>query len=171
MPQSNPKPGEKYLHFKQKMYQIVTIAEHSETGEKLVIYQALYGDFKTYARPLEMFVSKVDKEKYPQAEQTYRFQLVEQSEAEQPLETPVEVRQRKESSSIEEKMAELFDAETVEEKYQILITMEEGMTDHIINNLAVALDLVIKDGPVEKRFEELKNCVRTMKKYESARLR
>ncbi|MCI8859542.1 MAG: DUF1653 domain-containing protein [Lachnospiraceae bacterium] len=196
MPQGNPRPGEQYLHFKQNLYQVITVAEHSETAEKLVIYQALYGDFKIYARPFQMFISPVDQEKYPQIQQTYRFQLVEKQEeepvssmsreqetktvgsttdisAQDPnlLKSKETAKPAEEKKSVEDKLMAFFDAETMEEKYKILVDMQEEINDRVINNMAVVLDVVIEEGPLERRYEELKTCVRTFQRYECNRFR
>jgi len=64
-----------YKHFKGDYYIVEDIAIDSETNQKLVIYRALYGNNTLYARDYDMFISKVDKEKYPNVEQLYRFEL------------------------------------------------------------------------------------------------
>ncbi len=67
-----------YRHFKGNLYRIVTVAIHSETGERMVVYQALYGDYTVYVRELSMFMGKVDRNRYPDADQEERFKLLTQ---------------------------------------------------------------------------------------------
>lgn len=189
-----PRSGEFYRHFKNNLYQIVTVATHTETGGKLVVYQALYGDYGIYARPLEMFVSEVDREKYPQAVQKYRFERVEnpgdtqetvcaeKAQKEAGVKA-VELGEAKQIGAAEAKAAEteldgvnpkllaFLDADDTEEKYQILISMRDEIDDSLINNMAVAMDVVIPDGDVQKRYEQLKVCLKTKQRYELDRLR
>jgi hypothetical protein len=182
-----PKSGERYRHFKKnKLYQIVTVATHSETGEKLVIYQALYGDFGVYARPLEMFTSEVDHAKYPKATQKYRFELVEggeeavTSEETSSAQTAVTSEEKPSAQTaatptdaidagVNPKLMAFFDAEDMETRYNVLVSMRDEVNDVLINNMAVVLDVVIPEGNITDRYEALKQCIRTKQRYEIER--
>ena len=63
--------GEKYLHFKNKLYQVLAIATHTETGEPLVIYQALYGERGLWVRPAAMWNEHVERDGYSGPRFTY----------------------------------------------------------------------------------------------------
>lgn len=82
----NLRPGDIVRNFKREMvhsdsdlylYQIIAFATHSETSEKMVVYQALYRPFGVWVRPYDMFMSEVDREKYPGISQRYRFEKIE----------------------------------------------------------------------------------------------
>lgn len=135
----NPRPGEFYRHFKNKLYQIIAVATHSESKEQLVIYQALYGDFGVYARPLDMFLSEVDREKYPEIEQKYRFEKLENiSEISKQItdinsEINIETINKtlKEESEDEPKnfFIDFLDADDYYTKKKIILANKENITD------------------------------------------
>lgn len=212
-----PKPHEIYKHFKGNLYQVVTIAEHSETGEQLVIYQALYGDFKTYARPLAMFTGEVDRQRYPEVTQRFRFELqgtdadrqIRETEAagvEHPVSTQTTVTASQPAAAqatpivaqniavqatataaqttiapvspaedeepvLDPLVLEFLDADSYEEKLNILAGLHHRITNEMITTLAISCDIEVNDGEPEERYEELKNCLLTMEKFECNRLR
>ena len=212
-----PKVHEIYKHFKGNLYQITAIAEHTETGEILVIYQAMYGEFKTYARPLSMFISRVDREKYPEVTQEFRFELqgpeaerqraalgvpsgaaadrkaafVQEKAAADLKETFVQekaVADRKVASAKEKEKAadqgtaegefqldpgvlEFLDADSYEEKLNILAGLHHRITDHMLTTMAISCDIEVGEGDIEERYSQLRNCLLTLQKYECKRLR
>ncbi len=182
---TNPKPQEMYRHFKGNIYQIRCLARHSETGEMMVVYQAMYDTFQIYVRPLAMFMEEVDSAKYPNAAQKYRFELLQDMELESsPQEAePEEVSEQisslreeqtagsEEQYNIDPLVMEFLEADTYEQRLNILAALRHRITDEMINTMAVAVDLEIKEGDVEERYEEFRNCLLTFEKYECNRLR
>ena len=146
-----PKEHEIYRHFKGNFYQIVAIAKHSETTEDYVVYKALYGEGKVWVRPLDMFMSEVDHEKYPEVTQTYRFE--------------------KEENAVDPGVMSFLDAETIDEKLSVLSKVHPRITDDMLTTMALSLDIELADGDTAERYEELKNCLTIRAKYESRRLR
>ena len=165
----NPKPQEMYRHFKGNIYQIRCLAKHSETGEMMVVYQAMYDTFQIYVRPLAMFMEEVDSVKYPDVRQRYRFELIQDMES---MAAPqVEEAAEEEQLNIDPLVLEFLEADTYEQRLNILAALRHRITDEMINTMAIAVDLEIKEGDVEERYEELKNCLLTFEKYECNRLR
>ena len=191
-----PQAGEIYQHFKGKLYRIVTLATHTETGEQLVIYQALYGEFQVFARPLSMFLEKVDAKKYPDAAGKDRFMRIPMAEAAVPRpaamssENPVESRPAAASSESpvepqsaaapSEKPIEpqpdpgllaFLDADSYEEKLEVFASLEGKVDLHMLNAIAASLDLELSEGSLEEQYDTLKNCLMTLERYECNRLR
>lgn len=172
MERKKPVPFEVYRHFKGNLYQIITLAKHSEKDEELVVYQAMYGDFEIYARPLEMFMEKV-------AGGTYRFEKVEKIRDE---ENTVEVKTKpaaKENQPLQENNSEegsvnpdllaFLDARTNSERKNILVSIRPRITNRLIDDIAVSLDITIPDGDMDIRYENLLKTVATLGKYEISR--
>ena len=204
-----PKPQEIYRHFKGNIYQIRCLAKNSESGEMMVVYQAMYDTFQIYVRPLAMFMEEVDRARYPDTKQRYRFELlqdmddmpveepqdyqraqapVQEETSAQPeaslrevtsarvgtasqMDAPVQTAESDEQVHIDPLVMEFLDADTYEQRLNILAALRDRVTDDMINTMAVAVDLEIKDGDIGMRYEELRRCLLTFAKYESNRSR
>lgn len=192
-----PRPQEIYKHFKGNLYQIITLAEDSENGKKMVVYQALYGDFKVYVRPLEMFVSKVDKVKYPAVEQEYRFEKqtnagnsaevksdfgfvsegttsTHVSETAKPIAAVQAIGEpittiQEEKPTLDPLIWEFLDADSHEKRLNILASLHHRITDDMITTMAVACDVEVPDGDIEDRYSQLKNCLLMLDRFEIKR--
>lgn len=164
----NPVPGELYCHFKGKLYEIITIAIHSETEEEMVVYRQKYGEFKTYVRPLTMFMSEVDHEKYPEVKQRYRFERIAGSERSLEQAEVVDSGLEEASGGL---LYDFLDAPTLKEKLKVLEDRKRTPDDLTITNMAISVDVVVEEGTPEERLEELIDCLKTMARFECTRLR
>lgn len=166
-----PRAGEFYMHFKGKLYQIITVAIHTETEESLVVYQAMYGTFKTYARPLAMFLSEVDHEKYPDVKQLYRFQKVELGEnTEDPCDIKITKTEQENKATEEtediEPLLKFLDETDLNERLNILVQYKDQITETMLESMGMAIDCVLTGKTLEEKYYELDKILRTKLQYE-----
>jgi hypothetical protein len=206
-----PRQGEIYRHVKDKPCQIVAVATHTKTGEAMVVYQALYGDYKTYVTPLDLFMREVDMKQKPAEQQESKLEQreekvrpMEQSEegddyfgkqadrtagigSQQPTgwdeqqksqEKPMPQEAVAEDTTLgtqEDKVSrillEFLDAESYYKKLEVLTSNIKHINDRLINDMAVSLDCIVEEGPLEKRIQELLFCLKAMCRFEDKRLR
>lgn len=183
-----------YRHFKDKLYQVKGTAIHSETKEKMVIYQGLYGSYEMYVRPYDMFLSEVDHIKYPDVVQKYRFELIdiktgksleadyeennqnmesEKSEESEESEKLEELKESEESEESEEdsKLIRFLDAYDYKEKLDILTSMRGELNDGFIDIMAESIEVAVPEGDITDRYNSLRKCLMAHTKYEGLRLR
>lgn len=183
-----------YRHFKDKLYQVKGTAVHSETKEKMVIYQGLYGSYEMYVRPYDMFLSEVDHIKYPDVVQKYRFELIDiktgksleadyeennqnmESEKLEELEESKESEKSEESEELEEseqdsKLIRFLDAYDYKEKLDILTSMRGELNDGLIDIMAESIEVAVPEGDITDRYNSLRKCLMAHTKYEGLRLR
>lgn len=190
-----PQPGTFYRHFKNKLYQVIAVATHSETGEKMVVYQALYGDYQVYVRPLEMFISPVDRKKYPDAVQEYRFEQVFPGQMDklekngnEPAAENSEDRgyaaavennaeydnknQPEEEAMGHEWLEHFLDADRLEDRLAVLKQMEGHVTQRELDCIFLSLDLQPETGKTKtEQISALRRHIQLLRRYDGGRLR
>ena len=148
-----------YRHFKDKLYQVKATAIHSETKEKMVIYQALYGGYELYVRPYDMFLSEVDHIKYPDVRQKYRFELIDIKTGD--LMEDFADNEEKEEYNTEagegnSKLIKFLDAYDYKEKLDVLNSMRSELNDELIDIMAESIEVAVPEGDISDRYNSLK---------------
>jgi len=161
-----PKKGEIYRHFKGNLYEVIAIARDSETLEEKVVYKEVDGD-AVYVRSLPMFVSLVDKEKYPDVTQEFRFEFVQSLVVSQTKKEP-------ESKTIDKgyhMIMEYLEQDSTEDKIEYLLRAKDHITEEFISAAAQSLDFTESEKELTDRYDAILRYLRTIAKYESKRLR
>ena len=167
------KKGQIYRHFKGNLYEVIGVAKHTETEEDMVIYMPYDPDDECdrwFARPLDMFLSEVDHEKYPDVSDKYRFTLLTWEDGP----GSDEVRDDETAPAeglLDEQLERLLDAKSYGEKAELLYALKDRLTTEMIRTICITHDIELNSTEVCDQYEELKSYMLTMEKYESNRLR
>lgn len=194
------RPGEFYRHFKNKLYQIVAVARHSETGESMVVYQALYGDYGVYVRPYDMFTSEVDHEKYPEVTQQWRFERVEPEQnaagmaagcgqaamgngqaaagngqvaagTGQVAGNRQDSRRYYADRTPDPAFLQFLDTEDFDLRMECLKALDERVTQQELDSIYLVLDMKPEQGSLQEQLYAVRRFLTMQKRYDGSRLR
>ena len=191
---AQPAEGELYRHFKGGLYRIVTIAQHTETSEGLVIYRSEEDPSKVWARPLVSFMSPVDKFKYPDADQEMRFEKVEPGtkSSSEGVKTVAAAAVSAATSAtvgntgtaaagasanagsedkLDPEVEDFLDAKSSTDRLHILASLNHRLTDEMLITMATACDVDLPEGDIRAKYLSLRESLLILGKYEGDRLR
>ena len=151
------------------------------------MYQALYGDYRTFIRPLDMFLSEVDHIKYPQVKQKYRFEVyiptdskktsdtIEKQLPDKSYEEIHDTNPVKKSDKVvktkQQILLDILDADNYKEKLEMLNENKSELDFQMISNIAVSMDFVLSSESLDDQIEEICHCMQTHVRFEDSRLR
>ena len=169
----SPKDGEKY--------QVVTFAKERTSGEKMIVYQQLFDPFIVYVESVEKFSSRMrkssqDENTSSRMRKSGQDENVSQLDDETGRETVTSreticetVNKEPGEPEIHPEFRRFLDAKSYAERIDILRGMRNIVDNTMINSMAVIMDVEIKDGPIEDRFDELLECIQMKRQYEIER--
>lgn len=158
--------GQVYRHFKGNSYEIIALAINADNREDVVVYKALYGEGKIFVRSYKEFVSLVDRKKYPDVEQTYRFELLDNQDNKEADLHDEQIVIQDENQEVDPGLLAFLETNSFQEKLHILRRMELDMNDRLIDAMAASLDVIIPDGDIQVRINALKNCLATFDRFD-----
>lgn len=185
-----PEPGKIFYLSEDKPYQIITMGIHKETGESMVIYQALFGEFKTFVLPLSRFKNEVQKDiiriqntnnelhspelhgNKSDKEQKTGYINDKQDKVKQDNEiNDVGIQDKEPQEEVNAILLDFLDAQTYGKKLEVISANINEIDDRLINNMAVSVDCTVEDGPIDERIRELICCLNQKSRFEDKRLR
>lgn len=160
----SPRPGDIFYLTKDRPYQIITMGVHKETGETMVVYQALYGDFITFVLPLTSFIKEIDIG-------DKKAHIITKAKDE----AIVSCNQVNEGVDTQDKVSHILlrflDANSYSEKLELITTNINELNDRLINDMAISIDCAVDEGPIEQRIQDLIFCLKQISRFEDRRLR
>lgn len=168
-----PVEGELYRHFKGGLYRIVTIAQHTETQEGLVIYRSEDDPSKVWARPVTLFCSPVDRVKYPDAAQEMRFEKVtgDGKAVSSSAPAPAAAKASADGDGLDPEVEAFLDAKSSIDRIHILSSLNHRLTDEMLIAMATACDVELPEGDIRTKYQSLRESLVILGKYEGERLR